>query len=227
MKISILFLTYDRLEILQKSILHNLKNTGEVPDEIIWVDNGSKKDVIKFMTSIDPDVSILNNENLGVAKGYNRGLILSTGDLIIIPGTDTLLPKNWIKLFKENSVQGIACMNKELSNKTFQHNGVGPKIISRSVFTDAGYLREDFGLYGGDDIEWGERVKARGLSCIAFPGKFRHLGTEGISRMNKRSLETKEYHDFKFVEATQPEKLELLNHCRALNHPYYNPYENR
>ncbi|MFA6992850.1 MAG: glycosyltransferase [Candidatus Gracilibacteria bacterium] len=212
------------MKILERSILHNLANAGDTIDEIIWVDNGSKKDVHSFMKKISPDISVLNKENTGVARGYNKGFILASGDYIVIPGTDTLLPKNWLKIFKQNAVDGVACMNSGIELKYLNHDAVGPKIINRMVFDIAGYMREDFGLYGGDDVEWGERIRSRGLACVAFPCKFKHMGTEGISRWTKKSNETKEYHDFKFKEATDTTKAEKHEACKKLGYPYYNPF---
>jgi len=224
MKISVVLLTFNRDHLVSKSVEHNLKNAGDKIDEIVWVDNGSTDATRFLMKSIDPDVSILNKKNLGVAKGYNRGFALSTGDYIIVPGTDTLMPDGWVKIFKENAVEGIACMMKGISGKVEKHCGSGPKIISRSVFGYVGYLREDFGLYGWDDIEWAERIKARGLACVAFPAEFEHLGLEGINEWSEGSAENKEYHEMKSKEARGESKQKTLELCRVLKYPKFNPY---
>jgi len=223
-KISIVFLTFNRCEITKKSIIHNLKNSGDQIDEIIWVDNGSTDGVKSFMKSIEPDVSVLNKENLGVSKGYNRGIALSTGDFIIIPGTDTLLCRGWLKKFKENADLnlGYACMTNDAPIEN--HDNCGPKIISKRAIHKCGYLREDLGLYGGDDVEWGKRVKYYGFIGYRFSAPFKHLGTEGISTWTSKSKEKKEYHDMKFREATNTDKNKVEEACRILKYPKFNPY---
>jgi glycosyltransferase involved in cell wall biosynthesis len=214
-KITWLLLTYNRLEITKQSVQHNLKNAGREIDEIIWVDNGSVDTYY-----IDADVTIINKKNLGVAKGYNRGFAMAAGDYIIITGSDTLMPDNWANIFLENAVNGIACMTSKNIEK---HDAVGPKIIDKRVFTMAGYIREDFGLYGYDDVEWGLRVQKE-MECIGFKCDFEHLGTEAIAPWSEDSLESKEYHKFKRDEIASSRKWNLLKKCKEEGYKYYNPY---
>lgn len=39
--VSWIVLTYNRADTVKKSLDHNFANAGAVPDELIWVDNGS------------------------------------------------------------------------------------------------------------------------------------------------------------------------------------------
>lgn len=161
-------------------------NAGEAWDEMVWVDNGSSDGVRDFMHSLKPDVTILNKKNLGVAKGYNRGLALSSCDYIVITGCDMLMPDGWLRTFKEYVRRipqtGVACMysgplcwvperarfgtpDEPWKRETI--NGldlihampIGRRILSRSLLKEIGYFHEGFGLYGWDDVVWGCRAE--------------------------------------------------------------------
>ena len=241
MKISWVILTYNRGEIVEKAIQHNFNNKGFDLDEIIWVDNGSTDNVCEVMKKFNPDISICHSKNLGVAKGYNRGFLLATGDWIVITGCDMLMPNNWLKTFVEHIEKipnsDVIAMYSQPINKVSERvkgdaqiiNGlriipglpIGRRIMRRDVFEKVGFLREDFGLYGWEDVEWAERCLARGLFCYNIPFQIpEHLGTEGIKPFD--GMDAKAYHKFKQKETQNPKSLKLLQSCRENNYPYYN-----
>jgi glycosyltransferase involved in cell wall biosynthesis len=199
------------------------------------------------MTAFNPDISVIHKENFGVAKGYNHGYVLATGDWIVITGCDMLMPENWLVTMKEYLEKvpqtGIACMYSQPMDKVPERirgertivNGMdlwpalpfGRRIVRRDLFKDIGYLREDFGLYGWEDVEWGERAlricKEKDLMCYAIPDKVaEHLGTEGVKMADGK--DPADYHAFKRAEVHDPKKIELMNRCRAEGYQYYNPF---
>lgn len=250
LKFSLVVLTFNRGKTVLESMRHNLSNAGYPLDEIIWVDNGSTDDVVAGMQSFIPAVSILNERNLGVAKGYNRGTVLATGTHIVINGCDRKMPDGWLatyeKYFRKIQNTGvISCysqpMNK-VSERDRSSNGqseiiegleihrampMGAKCFPRELLRSVGHLREDFGLYGWEDVEWGyrfERVcREKSLITYTIPGFMaEHMGSEGIKEYN--GIDDFDYHAFKQKEATDPEKQKLMSKCAAEGYAYYSPY---
>lgn len=229
MKISWLILTYNRPETVRRAMRWNMANAGAECDEIVWVDNGSESiwDIGPPMTL--SDVVIQHNENLGVAKGYNRAMALSTGTHMVITGCDRLMPDNWLKIFKtefeKDPALDAACMWEKPYSERFYRGlplPMGARMFSRRILKLAGYLREDFGLYGWEDVEWAHRVCHATLKIKLLPQMPRHFGSEGIEAYN--GMDPPEYHAFKAKEARDPKKKELFERCRREGFPYYSPY---
>jgi GT2 family glycosyltransferase len=237
MRISLVMLTYNRPELLEKTMAHNMANAGAPINELVWVDNGSTADVHSIMRAYAPDATLLNKTNLGVSKGYNRGFALATGDYIVITDDDILMPEGWLATFIAYLVAiphtGVACMfHHQVRDKVRpveEFRGVkyhpclpwGRRIVSRELLVKKiGYLCEDFGLYGLEDIEWAHRAvricRLTGLVSYSIPGQYAyHLGPDH---------ESTDYRAFKTRENDDPRKRELLEHRRTYNYPYYNPF---
>jgi len=247
MKVSWLVLTYNRDTKVDKAIRHNIENAGSDWHEMVWVDNGSSDGVRDVMSSFKPKTSILFDENKGVAIGYNTAMVNARGDYLCITGCDMLMPKDWLKTFKEYFEKvdktGIAAMySGPLSWVPERIRGdeatiegmrirpampIGRRMYSRELLGRIGYLREDFGLYGWEDVEWGfraERVcRELGLLTYVIPDQIaQHLGTEGIHTFDGKDESA--YHAFKAEEVKCKTKLQLMEWCRANDYPYYNPY---
>jgi GT2 family glycosyltransferase len=238
MRVTLVMLTYNRADIVARSMAHNVAHAGVPIDELVWVDNGSTDHVRDVMLTYKPDVCVLNKCNLGVSKGYNRGFAVATGDYIAITDDDMLMPSGWLATFKTYLTTiantGVACIfhdnpNVLLRNRQFS-NGleylpcypIGRRIVSRELLAKRiGYLREDFGLFGLEDIEWGRRAvrvcREDGLLTYAIPGQRAiHLGTEVVDGSEYRAFKRRENHD--------PRKAFVMATCHADNYPYYNPY---
>lgn len=247
-KISWVILTYNRAEIVERAFHHNLKNAGDLFDELIWVDNGSQEqtDILKDYAN----VIILNTTNLGVAKGYNRAMAMATGDYIVITGCDMLMPDNWLKTFRtyvETIPETVcACMytNKpeEVADRYMyagrlethksglsyiQAMPMDRRIFKRSLLKEVGYFREDFGLYGWEDVEWGARVmrylreNKNLLSYLIPEHRPVHLQLE---ESYKNDPVMQEYQEFKKKLSDNPENYKLLDWCFKNNYPFYSPY---
>lgn len=247
MKISWVVLTYNRGDTVKKAISHNMANAGSEWHEMVWVDNGSTDHVRELMAEFRPEVSILHKTNLGVAKGYNAGMIMSRGDYIVITGCDVLMPDNWLAMFKEYVTQipntGVCAMytgplsecQERIRGERYEIGGlpivpampIGRRIFRRELLADFGYFHEGFGLYGWDDVPWAYRAEKicqeKNLLCYVIPDKFgEHLGTEGINQYDGR--DQSEYHRFKAREVANPEKHKLLSQLAEQRWPKFTPY---
>lgn len=245
--ISWVILTYNRRDIVEKCFAHNAENAGSTWQELIHVDNGSHDGVEDFFKG-RADVQVLNAKNLGVAKGYNRGIGLATQDYIVITGCDCLLPNNWLKTFKDYVTKipetGVACMySSHWTTKPERIRLFGiddtyklpivhampieRRIFKRSLLADFGYFPEDFGLYGLDDLCWAYRAekicREKGLLSYVIPDQVaEHIGTEGVSAYDGK--DEREYHLFKQKEAFDPNKRKLLQHYRDMGWPRFSPF---
>lgn len=254
MKVSWLLLTYNRAEKVQRAVTHNMRTAGRKWDELIWVDNGSSDGVRSVMSALKPDVSVLHDRNLGVAPGYNRAMVLATGTHLVITGCDMLMPEGWLdtfcRYFEAIPETGVASIysgplsdlperarkgkgrgdwqREERNGLPFIHAmPIGRRMFRRELLRDAGYLREDFGLYGWEDCEWGRRVERvcdeQGLLYYVIPDQIaEHLGTEGIHGYDGK--DEREYHAFKQRESNDPAKQAVLRRCETENYPYWSPY---
>lgn len=217
-----------------KSVEYNLNNAGEKIDEIIWVDNNTVESPLMEKIA---DRIIRNKMNVGIAKGYNPAFAMAKGDFIIITGSDTRMPNNWLKVYKEHIKKipntGVACMcnvhytqaKERIRGKKEVINGLeivpalplGFRVINKQIIKDCGYLREDFGMYGWDDVEWAERIlKHTTLKTYIIP--------DYIPEHDVFHQPDKDYFDFKLKETKDPKKEEKLRWCRENNYPIYNPY---
>lgn len=237
MRISLVMLTYNRADLVERIMAHNLANAGGAPDELIWVDNGSTDRVRDVMRSYKPDVSVLNKSNLGIFKGYNRGFILASGDYVTITDDDMLMPNGWLAAYRAYlegiSNTGVACIlwnRRRRLSTTLETNGLkyqpchplGRFIVHRDLLLRRiGLFREEFGLIGPGDIEWSRRAsrvcKEDGLLTYALAGyQSEHLGTP--------ECDGQKYFAYKEREAGDPRKRAILAFCAAAKYPYYNPY---
>lgn len=238
-KISLIILTFNRMETAIRSLAHNLHSAGGTISELIHVDNGSNPDdAVRFSRIFKPDVQILNKQNLGVAKGYNRGLLLATGEYVVILGCDRLMPENWLRTFLDafNRVPqtGVVSLYSNPHAERFRGdekliNGLRiqpafaaeARMHSREFLIEAGLFREDFGLYGFEDVEWCERAERTALKLgkinyvIPSMPHATHLGY---------TVDSQEYLDFKKEENDQTWKPGYCRFLWQLGSPYYQPY---
>jgi len=95
MKLSIITLTYNKLEYTKKFIESLYKYTNDF--ELIIVDNGSTDGTVEYLKSKPEIKLILNTENLGFSKGNNQGIEIAQGEYIGFLNNDILLYPNWFE----------------------------------------------------------------------------------------------------------------------------------
>ncbi|TKB07536.1 MAG: glycosyltransferase, partial [Mesorhizobium sp.] len=96
-KLSVIVLHYGTDTDMTVAALHAMLGRGQVyPNlEVVLVDNGSSAevlDVLRAYTAADPRIVLIENgENLGFAKGNNRGIEAATGEFILLLNNDTFI----------------------------------------------------------------------------------------------------------------------------------------
>jgi GT2 family glycosyltransferase len=152
--------------------------------QVTIVDNASEVHVKQFLNQfikIDNVEIILNDENLGVAKGRNTGFTRSNREFIVYLDDDALMALAAIKqipsLFAELPNAGILsfCVVHGVTGDAQQahseermavgnFHGAG-HAIRRALFNRVGYLDESC-FFGAEEIEFSMRALASGMQTI-------------------------------------------------------------
>ncbi len=90
MEISIVLLTYTRLDLIRQCLEH-IGRYADLPYELIVISNGSDPETIKYLQEQENIQLRLHSDNIGVAGGYNEGFELARGDYILFMNQYSLL----------------------------------------------------------------------------------------------------------------------------------------
>ena len=97
---SIIILTFNQLSYSIKC-LDSLKKYTSDPYEIILVDNGSTDGTREYLKRFEVDNDhvklILNDKNMGFAKGTNQGISGADGNTILLLNNDVVVTENWLE----------------------------------------------------------------------------------------------------------------------------------
>lgn len=97
-KVSIIILNWDGEKFLDEC-LNAIYDQTYKDFEVVFVDNGSKDNSVKFLREHFPKVKIIINEkNEGFARGNNIGMEASKGEYIILLNNDTHVFKDWLEV---------------------------------------------------------------------------------------------------------------------------------
>lgn len=249
MKWSWVLLTFNRPDTVIEAFETNLAKAGREPDQLIWVDNGSDdENFLKMEEVLKPHASVVvsNRENLGVSKGYNRGMVLATEELMCITGCDRIMPMDWadrmVGAFEKVENMGcVSCYSGDFNSigdrfksDVFKQSDIEmlkalpfeARMMRRNLLREVGYFHEGFGLYGLEDLLWGPRflkvAEEQNLLCVTFPDfKAIHLGdAQRYVPLN----DSKAYREFKDKESKEPWKWELVQKLANEGYPYFNPF---
>jgi GT2 family glycosyltransferase len=73
-----------------------------MPYELVIVDNGSDWEAANY-ARLAADTSVLNDRNLGFARGMNQGLAAARGEWVAFCNNDTVLPSRWAERLLETA----------------------------------------------------------------------------------------------------------------------------
>ncbi len=89
MKLSVVIVSYNRFDLLAKSLAAVAARPLPFPHEVIVVDNGSQQDVCAFLAERFPDVTaVANRANLGFARANNIGAAQARGEYLLFLNSD-------------------------------------------------------------------------------------------------------------------------------------------
>lgn len=97
--VSIIILTYNRLDVTQACLESIRRHTPE-PHEIIVVDNGSgdgSREWLRERLQQQPTIRLIENEqNRGFAAGCNQGMQAARGDCLLLLNNDIVVTPGWL-----------------------------------------------------------------------------------------------------------------------------------
>jgi GT2 family glycosyltransferase/SAM-dependent methyltransferase len=100
-ELSVVVLAWDNLLYTQR-FAQTVRANTEVGYELIIVDNGSAPEPASYASQA-ADVAIMNDANLGFAKGMNQGLVAARGEWVAFCNNDTLLPEGWAAMLLDTA----------------------------------------------------------------------------------------------------------------------------
>jgi len=109
MKLSIILLNYNGIDLLQK-YLFSVVNQDYENKEIIVVDNGSVDASCRFIEKFYPGIRIIKNDrNYGVSEGYNIGVRHAKGEYLFFLANDMRLEKNVTSIMMKRILEDKTC----------------------------------------------------------------------------------------------------------------------
>ena len=100
MMLSNIAVVLNNLEIT-KRFVSSIRQYTSANYELILIDNGStEQDTIEYIKDIS-DISYRFEENIDLAKAWNKGIEISRGEYVTIVNNDVVVPPNWFEPLKE------------------------------------------------------------------------------------------------------------------------------
>lgn len=247
MKLSVITLTYNKLEYTKKFISSLFKYTKDF--ELIIVDNGSTDGTVEYLKNLKDVKLILNTENVGFSKGNNQGIEIAEGEYVSFLNNDILLSPNWFeeceKVFEKENAAFVSPRQillrhentnekdylKYFSKKKFTHPYeksfdecvFSCVITKRSVIDKIGGFDEKYTLAFFEDNDYKYRaIEADYGIYVVNTVCFFHFGSVTSKELNQKMEENRKiyYEKYPFAEylsASGAEKYELQRMTKQFN----------
>ena len=229
MRVNVIITTFNRIN-LTRICLETLLQTTGPQCGITVVDNASSDGTIPYLETMaarSDRIKIYRlARNMGVSVGVNLGLAVADADYHVKLDNDIELRKpGWLE-----EMIAIAGGNPEVglvgyqlcawhktervtlgSGHAFRKSGAcngGCLLIPRKTFEVCGFMCEDYGKYGFEDLDYGNRVLMGGQSIgyVDDDSAVKHLGAEQEINCEQERMKTATR-----TSALAGEKLYLLN----------------
>jgi len=177
--VSIIILNYNGINYLC-SCLDSIFNTKYDNYEIIFVDNNSSDNSVKFTKDNYGQKNnfkiIKLNKNLGVARGYNIGAKHSKGKYLIFANMDIEVEKNWIneiiKIFEKDVTIGAAQPKILFAWNKNRINSMGHYLTLDGTWFD--YIK--YGQLNNKKYQVSEIFVALGAAIVVKNDLFKKIG---------------------------------------------------
>lgn len=193
MKYSIVIPTYNHCNDLLKPCIESIfKYTNMTDVELIISANGCTDNTKEYLKHLKERFTSIGFENhfkyawsdsaLGYPKAINSGIKMSTTDKIILLNNDTILldqeKNNWLTLLENPFLLKKKC---GISGPLISHSPEADRnfaiffcvMVDRKVFDAIGLLNEEYGIGGGEDIEFCIEAENVGFEVVECAPKFK------------------------------------------------------
>lgn len=215
-KITLMMVTYNRLELTKQTINNLLKTIKDI--SLVIVDNGSSDGTQDYLKTLNDKIDthlILLEDNKGIAIG--RNLALKKADEL---GTkwyctidnDVEMPVGWlnecINILIQNKGFGAIGVNMEnvqypiitRNGVTFQEKpagnlGTACMVFRKQIHQMIGFFNTEYGAYGEEDADFGMRIRVAGFKMGYIKSMGIHLGSDESDVSEYREFKTKQHAD--------------------------------
>jgi len=203
MRVNVIVTTFNRIN-LTRICLETLLNTTGSHCRVTVVDNASSDDTVSYLEALAASSGRITTyklpRNMGVSVAVNLGLAMSDADYHLKLDNDIELRKpGWLEemiaIAEGNAEVGL--VGYQLfshwykaervilgSGHTFRKseacNNGGCLLIPRRTYESCGFMNEDYGKYGFEDLDYGNRVLMSGqiIGYVDDDNAVKHLGYE-------------------------------------------------
>ena len=207
--VSILLLTVDRLELLQRCVQSILQHTT-TPYEIVFILQNSPPEIVNYVESVPCSKQVHRfDTNVGITPGRNKAMEMARGEYLVFFDDDAFVVENdgpdWLdrmlKFFEDTSVGVVSPGGGYVDTK---QRGVFPAcktagaecdvgqgycfMFRKSMLSDVGYLDPYFAKVWHEESEYALRAKAFGYKVI-------HAGGIGVWHRGSSSGDDGTYFD--------------------------------
>lgn len=172
MKYSIVIPTYNNCEKYLKPCVDSIiKHTDMTNVELVISANGctdNTKAYLDYLATAVPNLYVAWSDSpLGFAKATNNGIRVCKGDKIVLLNNDTvILADDWLKKLDTNG--DISAVWTQFSHITQRRFAVFFCVmINPKVFQTIGFLNEEYGIGGCEDIEFCLKAEEAGFRIDA------------------------------------------------------------
>ena len=183
--LSVVVLAWDNLLLTQRFV-ESVRQHTDVPYELIIVDNGSEADAADYARQA-ADVAVMNETNLGFAKGMNQGLAAARGRWVAFCNNDTRVPPGWAGRLLETAaahpgagivVPAITAANNPVNVRTEPGEAVevlppysAPPaavlyLAEAEVVRELGAWGEEYEVASGEDVDLAFKVWTNDLEIV-------------------------------------------------------------
>jgi O-antigen biosynthesis protein len=215
MTVSIMMVTYNRLE-LTKRMFDNFTKTTDSPYRLIIVDNGSTDGTVEWLQQLNPVGSFcqgyethFNEKNMGIAIGRNQGLAIANkhkDNILCTIDNDVELHRGWLSecvaIIKTNhkfaigiNFEGKNYPHQLMNGKPVQWKkegnlGTACSLFHRKLHEAIGFFIMEFGLYGEEDADFFFRARQAGWQMGYLPTNGTHFGDGELDQGEYREFKT-------------------------------------
>jgi GT2 family glycosyltransferase len=233
-KYSIIIPTYNHCDDLLKPCVESiLAHTSMSDVELIISANGCVDETKSYVENLIRDFTEIgfphtvklcwNDEPLGYAKACNSAIHIASADRIVLLNNDCVLlsqPTNsWLEMLDESFTRdaqcGISCVIKGICEPVARDFAMFFCVmIHKKVFDKIGLLNTDYGVGGGEDVEFSIEAERAGFhvnSCVDIrwiqDAKL-HTGAYPIHHYGERTMyDTTLVSDYKLIVKMHSKKL--------------------
>jgi cellulose synthase/poly-beta-1,6-N-acetylglucosamine synthase-like glycosyltransferase len=191
-KASIVVMTHDRANVLERTLNAMLKLDYPTDYEIIVVNDGSTDNTKETLEKFKGKIRVVNEKRLGPCKARNNGIKLAKYPIVVIMDDDCIPHKNWLK----DLVKGFTSDDVGMVS-AFSIYGGTSTAFRKEILDKVGLYDEDY-FYYREDTDLVFRVMDAGYRARLVKANYVHEhkleAPKSLTSFVKQAFERAKYH---------------------------------